>query len=84
MDLVIFVAAVVVMAGIAAKKGFNPLLWVLAGGVPGLAVLLLMPSANAFAIDNATILARRKRGNIAGAVISLLAILLAAIIFVAS
>lgn len=60
------VGVAILMAVIASKKGFNPLLWILAGGIPGFIILLCMPSANARGIDDDTRVNRRRRGNIVG------------------
>jgi hypothetical protein len=71
MPILLSIVTIIAMSVIAWKKGFNPLLWILAGGPPGLLILVFMtPSANAPDIDEATRSARRKRGNIVGGVIS--------------
>lgn len=46
--LLILVIVAIAMAFIAKKKGFNPLLWVLAAGPIGLVILLFLPNA----VDN--------------------------------
>ncbi len=73
--LLINLALLVVTAGIASQKGFNPLLWILAGGIPGLLIVLCTPSAKEAGIDLSTAIARRKRGNIVGAVASVLVVI---------
>ncbi|MFQ5708487.1 MAG: hypothetical protein ACE5HO_13600 [bacterium] len=74
MRLLFVIVVAVTMAMIASKKGFNPLLWVLAGGIPGFFILLFLPSANADGISEATREIRIKRRNIVGAVITTIAI----------
>ena len=70
MGLIIGIVVAIIMAIIAYKKGFNPLFWILAGGLIGLIVVCLMPSANAPEIDEKERDARRRRGNITGGVLS--------------
>ena len=76
--LSIGIVVAIVMAGIAEKKGFNPLLWMLAGSIPGFIILLCMPSASADSLDEETRLESRKTGNTVGTVISVITILLMA------
>ena len=76
MSLILSIGVAIVMAVIANKKGFNPFLWILAGGILGFLILIFMPSANAEEIDEATRTVRRKRGNVTGGVISCIAIVL--------
>jgi len=76
MGLIIGIAFTIAMAIVAYKKGFNWLLWILPGGVIGLIVVALMPSANADGIDDAEKEKRRKRGNTVGAVLSVIALVL--------
>lgn len=66
MRLLFVIVVAVIMAMIANKKGFNPLLWILAGGIPGFFILLFLPSANAEGISEPTRESRIKRGNIVG------------------
>jgi hypothetical protein len=53
----------------ASKKGFNPVLWFFSGGLLGVVVLALMPSANAPDISLEVADSRRRNGNIAGGII---------------
>ncbi len=76
MGILIFIIVAIIMATIASKKGFNPWLWVLAGGVPGFIILLILPSAKAYGIDEETIEKRRKVGNNTGGVITIIAVIL--------
>jgi hypothetical protein len=80
MGLIIAVVIAIVMGVISHRKGFNPLFWILAGGIIGFVVLLLMPSANAAGIDEAESKTRRQRGNITGGVISAVAIALTVVL----
>jgi len=66
--IVIALVAMVIMAIVANMKGFNPFLWILAAGIPGLIVLACMPSAKAEGIDEAKRAQRRKTGNTVGGV----------------
>jgi|WetSurMetagenome_2_1015567.scaffolds.fasta_scaffold663136_1 hypothetical protein len=62
-------------AFIAYKKGFSPLIWFLSGGLPGLIVILLLPSANKFKRVDLNIYIRRKRtANIIGIILIILGI----------
>jgi len=64
-------------AFIAYKKGFNTLIWFLSGGLPGLIVILLLPSANKFRkVDKNVYIKRRRTANIIG-----LALIITGIIF---
>lgn len=74
MRLILSVVVAIVMAMIASRKGFNPLLWMLAGGIPGFLILMAMPSASADDIDDVTRITRRRRGNITGGAISCVAV----------
>jgi hypothetical protein len=76
MGLIIGIVVTIIMAVIAYKKGFNPLFWILSGGVIGLVVVLCLPSANAVGIDDMEKEKRRKRGNTVGAVLSVIAIII--------
>jgi len=72
----IAIAVIIIMGVYAYKKGFNPWLWILACGLPGLIILIFMPSAAAPGIDEATRERRRKTGNTTGGVLSLIGIVL--------
>lgn len=76
MSLIIGIVIIVIMAFIAYKKGFNPVFWILSGGVIGLVVVLCLPSANAAGIDDMEKEKRRKRGNTVGAVLSVIGIII--------
>ena len=80
---VVFILGAIVMAVIAHYKGFNPLLWIVAGGIPGLLILLFLPSANEKGISDEIKEARSKRGNTVGGVISILAVVLIVVMLVA-
>ncbi len=82
MRLIISIIIMIIMATIANKKGFNPWLWFLAGGIPGFIILLVLPSANAEDIDKEIILKRKKIGNNTGAVITTIAIIAIVIVFI--
>ncbi len=67
---------------IATKKGFNPWLWLLAGTPLGLVVIAFLPSANPKKSDAATCEARRKKGNVAGVILSALSLTFGIYLFV--
>ena len=46
MGLIIFFISMIAMGVIADNKGFNPACWVFAGGLLGLIILLVLPSAH--------------------------------------
>lgn len=71
----------IIMAIIANKKGFNPLLWILASGFLGFIILLCMPSANAVGIDDETSDRRRSSGNQTGDILSVVAVMLIVVVF---
>jgi hypothetical protein len=73
------IAVAALMGLLAWRKGFNPLLWLLAGGAPGALVLLLMPTAKAVNLDDATRAKRRRTGNLVGAGITAAALVLAVV-----
>jgi hypothetical protein len=75
MQIIIFLISAAVMGVIAWKKGFTPWLWILAGGVPGLIVLVFIPSAGAGGLDDVTRQRRRKAGNLVGALFSAMAVI---------
>jgi uncharacterized membrane protein len=81
MGLIIGIVVAIIMGVIAYRKGFNPVFWILAGGIIGLVVVLLMPSANAEGIDETERATRRRRGNITGGVLSAI-IIVVIIIFI--
>lgn len=68
--LVILVLFFLLNVFIAYKKGFNPLIWFLAGGILGLIVILLLPSAKPFRkTDLNEYHKRRKTSNIIGLIV---------------
>ena len=82
MRLAINLVVMVVMGLFAKQKGFNPWLWVLAAGIPGLIILLLMPSATTKGIDEATQEKRRKTGNKVGTVLTVIAVILIIVVVI--
>jgi hypothetical protein len=70
MGLIISLVIAIIMCVIAAKKGFNPVLWFFSLGLIGLIVVLCLKSAKAPGIDEAEAAARRKRGNTVGGVLT--------------
>jgi intracellular septation protein A len=47
MQIILFIVFGVINALIASKKSFNPWIWFFAGGLLGLIVILILPSAHA-------------------------------------
>ncbi len=82
MGAIISLIVAIVMALIAHKKGFAWWLWALAGGIPGFVIILCLSPASASGIDEETRMRRRKKGNIVGGVISVIAIIVT-VVFVA-
>ena len=76
MGIIIGFIVMGIMGIIAANKGFNPLLWMLAGGVPGFIILLCMPSGRSPEIDEETKIKRISNGNSTGASISAIIVML--------
>lgn len=74
--ILLYIVLPVITGLLAHRKGYNFFLWLLAAGVIGLIILAFLPFANregATAEENAS---RRKTGNIIGAVISAVALLM--------
>ncbi|MGB5158941.1 hypothetical protein [Desulfobacterium sp. N47] len=69
MEITFSIIIVIIMAYIASRKGYNPWLWILAGGIPGFIILLCMPSAAASDINEAIRRRRRIAGNTVGGLI---------------
>jgi hypothetical protein len=80
MGLIVSIVIAIIMCVIAYKKGFNPAFWFLAGGIIGFIVLLTLKSAAAPEIDEAERMARRKRANTIGGVLSAIAIVITVIL----
>ncbi len=78
MRIAFAVIVMIVMGVVAKKKGFNPLYWIIAAGLPGLIVLLCMPSARAASLDEAKQIERRARGNLVGIILSCVGLALVA------
>ena len=76
MRIAIAIVVMIIMWATARKKGFNPFLWILATGIPGLIVLLCMPSADSGNKDDTERLQRRSRGNLVGLIFSSISIVL--------
>ena len=64
------IAMCVGLAMWASRKGFNPALWFLGGGLLGIIVLACMPSATKPGITGEQAHSRTVAGNIAGGVLS--------------
>ena len=83
MPLILFIITGIINVLIANKKGFNPWIWFFAGGLLGLIVILILPSANKALPDNQQLyVQRRKTGNTAGVAILCFALLFIIVIVV--
>jgi accessory gene regulator protein AgrB len=77
MGIVILILFGTIMAALAARKGYNPALWFLTGGVLGLLVLAFLPFVNEKSnLPEAERAEKKKTGDIIGGVISGLAVLI--------
>ncbi|HAO99076.1 MAG TPA: hypothetical protein DCQ83_03410 [Fibrobacteres bacterium] len=76
--IIMNIAFSVLMAVMAWLKGFNPIIWLFGGGLPGFLLLVFLPAANAEGIDEETRKARRRRSDIAGLVVVLLTVVVLA------
>lgn len=81
MQIILFIVFGVINALIASKKSFNPWIWFFAGGLLGLIVILILPSAHAALPDQELYEQRRKTGNTAGIVILCLALFAVIVLF---
>lgn len=82
MKVVSFIIVVAIVAFLAKRKGFNPWLWLLTAGLPGLIVLACMPSSAAKGLDATVSEKRRRIGNMTGAVITGLMILIGIVVVI--
>jgi O-antigen/teichoic acid export membrane protein len=82
-ELILFLVFGVIMIVVASAKGFNPMRWFFAAGLLGLIILFFLPSAAAKDIDENEKLKRITLGNKVGTVISVIALILAAILIIA-
>ena len=80
MKLIGFIVIAILMAFLAGKKGFNPWLWLLGGGLLGLIILLCLPSASKAGIDEPTRLRRTKTGNTVGTVFTVIGVIAGVIV----
>ena len=81
----ILIIVAIIFAVIAKKKGFSPWLWILTsvvGGVPGLLIILFLPSANASGIAKEIVVRRKKVGNITGLIMTIIAVILIIVIVI--
>ena len=76
MKIAIGVVTMVVMWFVARRKGFNPWLWIIAAGIPGLVVLFCLPSAGATDLAEPLRHQRRARGNLVGLILSCISVAL--------
>jgi accessory gene regulator protein AgrB len=69
-----------ITAYFAQRKGYNPLCWILSGGLIGLAVVAFLPNVNQMASDEETQKAKLKKGNTIGIVMSAIIVVLTVIL----
>ena len=81
MQLLLFFITAAINFYIALRKGFNPWLWVLAAGLLGLIVILILPSAEAEGINDETSEKRRITGNNTGLGISVACLLILVLLY---
>ena len=81
-QLILLIVFGFIMIIVASAKGFNPLRWFFAAGLLGLIILFFLPSASAKDIDENEKLKRAERGNKVGTIISIIALILAAILII--
>jgi hypothetical protein len=72
--IILFLVFGAVNMAIARKKGFSPWAWILAAGILGLLAISFMPSSKEIGITEQAKNDRRKAGNLAGILISILAL----------
>ena len=63
-----------VTALLAARKGYNPIIWFFAGGIIGLLVLAFLPNVKDGGFSGEELQQKLKTGNIAGGIIAAIAI----------
>jgi hypothetical protein len=74
MGFVMPIVMCIATAVLASKKGFHPALWFMGGGLLGLILLAVLPSANAAGITSDQVASRTKTGNIVGGVLTSLVV----------
>jgi hypothetical protein len=73
--LVLFVTVICLVTGVlAARKGYNFFLWVLAGGILGLVILAFLPFVNKGDLSEIEVREKTKTGNIIGGVFTAIAL----------
>ena len=68
--LLFVVVAGLMTAGLAARKGYNPVIWFFAANIVGLIALAFLPAANAPDLWDSERAERTKRGNIIGGILA--------------
>jgi hypothetical protein len=69
-----------ITALLAARKGYNPLYWFLAGGIVGLLLMAFRPFTNDEKLSEASRVALQREGNLIGLIISGLGVALGLIL----
>src|SRR5690242_4481168 len=74
MALLVVLGMGLISAGLAQRKGYNPLVWVLAGGAIAWPFLAVLPSISTTAPLTQETLQARNRGNLLGAGLSVFSV----------
>ena len=83
MSFIVALVVCAITAGLAARKGYNPALWFLAGGILGLIILAFLPFADAPGDSEDVQRDKKKTGDIVGGVISGVVALIVAVMWLA-
>ena len=72
--VVISITVCLITGALAARKGYNFILWTFAGGIIGLVILAFLPFVNRGDLNEIEVREKTKTGNIVGGVISAIAL----------
>ena len=78
--IAIMVIVLVATGVLAMRKGYNFIIWALAGGIVGLLVLAFLPDCTSSEMPDAERTARKKKGNVIGATIAVISIVLGVVL----
>ena len=67
---------------LAARKGYNPLCWFLAGGVVGLLLLAFRPFTNSRDLSDSQRISLQREGNLIGLIVSIAGVALGLFLYV--
>jgi accessory gene regulator protein AgrB len=80
MGILRFLVFGLITAYFAQRKGYNPLCWILSGGLVGLAVVAFLPNIKQMESDEETKKAKLKKGNTIGIVMSAIIVVLTVVL----